>query len=100
MPDATTLLKFYRLPEQHDLSSTMLSEINALLTERGLLMRQGTVVNATSIAMPSPTKIDADKRDDITGTQAEGPLRKEIDWRIAMKRGQLRAMREGPLSGP
>ena len=36
-----------------------------------------------------------DKRDEITSAQAEGKL-KDIDWRIAMKRGQLQAMPEGP----
>ena len=35
-----------------------------------------------------------DKRDEITGAQAEGKLR-DIDWRIAMKRGQIQAMPEG-----
>ena len=37
-----------------------------------------------------------EKRDEITDAQAEGRLRKDIDWRIAMKRGQLQAMSEGP----
>jgi IS5 family transposase len=37
-----------------------------------------------------------EKRDEITEAQAEGRLRKDIDWRIAMKRGQLQAMPEGP----
>ena len=47
VPDATTLLKFRRLLEQHDLTAAILAEVNAHLTERGLLMRQGTVVDAT-----------------------------------------------------
>ena len=37
-----------------------------------------------------------EKRDEITDAQAEGRLRKDIDWRIAMKWGQLQAMPEGP----
>ena len=37
-----------------------------------------------------------DKRDEVTDAQAAGRLRKDIDWRIAMKRGQLKAMPEGP----
>ena len=36
-----------------------------------------------------------DKREEITSAQAEGRP-KDIDWRIAMKRGQLKAMPEGP----
>jgi IS5 family transposase len=55
LPDATTLLKFRRLLEQHELTQAMLSEVNAHLGERGLLMRQGTVVDATIIAAPSST---------------------------------------------
>ena len=165
VPDATTLLKFRRLLEQHDLTAAILAEVNAHLSERGLLMRQGTVVDATIIAAPSSTKnkdgkrdpemhqtkkgnqwhfgmkmhigVDAEsglihsvvctsanesdvaharellhgqesqvhgdsgytgleKRDEIEAAQDEGRLGKDIDWRIAMKRGQLQAMPEGP----
>lgn len=42
VPDATTLLKFRRLLEQHELTTSILAEVNAHLSERGLLMRQGT----------------------------------------------------------
>jgi hypothetical protein len=37
-----------------------------------------------------------DKREEITRAQANGRLRKDTDWRIAMKRGQLKAMPDGP----
>ena len=63
VPDATTLLKFRRLLEQHDLTAAILAEVNAHLSERGLLMRQGTVVDATIIAAPSSTKNEDGKRD-------------------------------------
>jgi transposase, IS5 family len=63
VPDATTLLKFRRLLEQHDLTVAILAEVNAHLSERGLLMRQGTVVDATIIAAPSSTKNEDGKRD-------------------------------------
>jgi IS5 family transposase len=39
---------------------------------------------------------DLDERDEIKAARAEGLLRKDIDWRIAMKRGQPQAMPEGP----
>jgi IS5 family transposase len=166
VPDATTLLKFRRLLEQHDLTAAILGEVNAHLTERGLLMRQGTVVDATIIAAPSSTKnhdgerdpemhqvkkgeqwhfgmkmhigVDADsglihsvqttaanesdvahahavlhgqeevvhgdagytglgKREEVTQAQRDGRLRKRVKWKIAMKRGKLQAMPEGPL---
>ena len=78
VPDATTLLKFRRLLEQHDLTSAILSEVNAHLTERGLLMRQGTVVDATIIAAPSSTKNQEGKRDpEMHQTQ------KGNQWRVS-----------------
>ena len=53
MPDATTLLKFRHLLEEHDLTQQLFSEVSALLSERKLLMREGTIVDATIIAAPS-----------------------------------------------
>jgi IS5 family transposase len=165
VPDATTLLKFRRLLERHDLTAAILAEVNAHLSERGLLMRQGTVVDATIIAAPSSTKnedgkrdpemhqtqkgnqwhfgmkmhsgVDAqsglihsvvctaaneadvahghellhgqesavhgdsgytglDKRDEVKAAQKDGRLGQDIEWRIAMKRAQLKAMPAGP----
>ena len=52
MPDATTLLKFRRLLLEHDLTPALFEEINAHLAERGLLMRAGTIVDATIISAP------------------------------------------------
>jgi transposase, IS5 family len=159
VPDATTLLKFRRLLEQHDLTAANLPEVNAHLGERGLLMRQSAVMDATIIAAPSATKnedgkrdpemhqakkgnrwhfgmtmhtgVDAqsglihsvvctaaneadvarghesafhgdsgctglDKRAEVKAAQDEGQLGRKIDWHVAMKRGQLKAMPEGP----
>lgn len=48
VPDATTLPKFRRLLEEYELGAAILAEVNAHLTERGLLMRQGTVMDATN----------------------------------------------------
>jgi len=56
VPDATTLLKFRRLLLANDLTKTLFDEINAHLAEKGLLMRSGTIVDATIIAAPSSTK--------------------------------------------
>jgi transposase, IS5 family len=63
VPDATTLLKFRRLLEQHELTKAMFEEVNALLAKRGLLMREGTLVDATIIAAPSSTKNKEKQRD-------------------------------------
>ena len=56
VPDATTLLKFRHLLEQHALTKQLLDEVNAFLEERGMLMREGTIVDATLIAAPPSTK--------------------------------------------
>lgn len=53
VPDATTLMGFRHLLEAHDLTKAMLVEVNVMLMERGLLMTQGTLVDATLIAAPS-----------------------------------------------
>ena len=55
-PDATTLLKFRHLLEKHQLTESIFSVINAHLAERGLFMREGTIVDATLIAASSSTK--------------------------------------------
>ena len=62
-PDATTLLKFRRLLEVHQLTESIFSAINAHLAEQGLLLRAGTIVDATIIAAPSSTKNQDGKRD-------------------------------------
>ena len=47
VPDATTLLKFRRRLETHDLCKGLFAAINTDLTARGLLLREGTLVDAT-----------------------------------------------------
>src|SRR3954453_6593956 len=56
IPDATTVLHFRHWLERHELTKGLFDEVGALLEERGLLMRQGTIVDATIIAAPSSTK--------------------------------------------
>ena len=63
VPDATTLLKFRRLLETHDLCQGLFRAINADLSARGLLLREGTLVDATLIAAPPSTKNREKKRD-------------------------------------
>ena len=56
VPDATTLLKFRHLLERHDLGRCIFAEVGALLEEKMLLMREGTLIDATIIAAPCSTK--------------------------------------------
>ncbi len=63
IPDETTILKFRCFLEQHGLAVKILEAVNAHLTAKGLLLRQGTIVDATIIQAPSSTK-NADKQRD------------------------------------
>ncbi len=49
VPDETTILNFRRLLETHDLAPAILATVNAHLSDKGLLLRQGTIVDATII---------------------------------------------------
>ncbi|MBB5370434.1 IS5 family transposase [Janthinobacterium sp. K2Li3] len=55
-PDATTLLKFHHLLEANGLTRQIFDTINGHLAEKGLMMREGTIVDATLIAAPPSTK--------------------------------------------
>ncbi|RFU89094.1 IS5 family transposase [Citrobacter gillenii] len=55
-PDTTTLLHFRHLLEKHNLTEGLFAAINAHLAEKGLILREGTIVDATLIAAPSSTK--------------------------------------------
>jgi len=63
VPDETTILRFRHLLEEKNLSQRMLELINRILTQRGLMLRSGTVVDATLIAAPSSTKNASRSRD-------------------------------------
>lgn len=63
IPDETSILNFRRLLEKHKLTERLLSEINAHLSERGLIVGKGTIVDATIIDAPSSTKNEKNKRD-------------------------------------
>ena len=63
IPDETTILNFRRLLEKHELAAGILAVINGYLADRGLSLRQGTIVDATLINAPSSTKNKDGKRD-------------------------------------
>jgi transposase, IS5 family len=63
LPDETTILNFRHLLEQHDLTARLLTTINGLLKERGLLVSKGTMVDATIIHAAPSTKNAAGARD-------------------------------------
>ncbi len=63
LPDESTILRFRHLLEQHDLGLQIMGAVNATMASNGLLLKAGTVVDATFIAPPSSTKNDSGERD-------------------------------------
>jgi IS5 family transposase len=80
VPEATTLLKFCRLLLANDLTRALFDEINAHLAQQGLLMRAGTIVDATIIAAPSSTKNEGKQRDPEMHQAKKGN-----QWHIGVK---------------
>lgn len=79
-PDATTLLKFRHLLEAHHLTESIFNAINAHLAERGLFLREGTIVDATLISAPPSTKNREGKRDSEMHQTKKGK-----QWHFGMK---------------
>jgi len=80
LPDETTILRFRHLLEKHDLAADMLRVVNDILQAKGLLMKKGTVVDATLIAAPSSTKNAGRERD-----PEMKQTRKGNQWYFGMK---------------
>jgi IS5 family transposase len=80
VPDATTLLKFRHWLERHELTRVLFEEVGTVLEGRGLLMRQGTIVDATIIAAPPSTKNKSKARDPEMHQTKKGN-----QWHFGMK---------------
>lgn len=63
LPDETTILNFRRLLERHELTAKLMNTINDVLEARGLLLKGGTMVDATIIHAAPSTKNKAKTRD-------------------------------------
>ena len=79
-PDATTLLKFRRLLEENNLTERIFTAINTVLAAKGLLLKEGTVVDATIIEAPSSTKNKNGTRDSEMHQTKKGN-----QWHFGMK---------------
>src|SRR5260370_12224027 len=75
VPDESTILRFRHLLEQHGLTHAIFDAVADLLEERRLLLRSGTIVDATIIAAPSSTKNASASRDPEMKPTPEGPNR-------------------------
>ncbi|CAH2905010.1 MAG: Mobile element protein, partial [uncultured Paraburkholderia sp.] len=63
LPDESTILRFRHLLETHGLAAQMLTVVNEILSEKGLMLKAGSAVDATLISAPSSTKNGSGKRD-------------------------------------
>jgi transposase, IS5 family len=107
LPDESTILRFRHLLEEHQLGQQILATVNARLIDRGLMLKTGTVVDATLIAAANAHDITqahallhgneevvfadsgyrgVEKREEIQD------LHPDVDWEIAMMPGQRKVM--------
>jgi IS5 family transposase len=100
VPDETTILRFRHLLEEHRLTEAIFAEVRTLLEERGLLLKSGTIVDATIINAPSSTKNEAKERD-----PEMHQTRKGKNWYFGMKihvgtskRGLVHSLATGPAN--
>ncbi len=80
LPDESTILRFRHRLEKHKLTEQILATVNELLTHRGLLLKTGTVVDATLIAAPTSTKNKDKARDPDMNSSKKGN-----QWYFGMK---------------
>ena len=80
LPDESTILRFRHRLDKHKLAEQILATVNELLIQRGLLLKAGTVVDATLIAAPTSTKNKDKARDPDMHSSKKGN-----QWYFGMK---------------
>ena len=80
IPDETTILNFRHLLEKHSLGTKLFAEINKHLDEQGLVLKEGTIVDASIIAAPTSTKNQSGSRD-----PEMHQVKKGNEWHFGMK---------------
>jgi transposase, IS5 family len=81
IPDETTILNFRHLLEKHQLTQKIFAEVRQLLEEKKLLLRSGTIVDATIISAPSSTKNASKSRD----PEMRQGKKNNREWKFGMK---------------
>ena len=72
VPDGDTIGRFRNLLIEHDLQKKIFDEVVRLLTERGLILKKGTIVDSTFIEAPSSTKNQKKERDPEAHSSKKG----------------------------
>ena len=81
VPDETTILRFRHLLEQHKLTEQIFALVRGLLEQKRLLLKSGTIVDATIIDAPPSTKNEAKARD----PEMKQGKRNKREWHFGMK---------------
>lgn len=63
LPDESTILRFRHLLEAHGLAVQMFALVNEILIDKGLMLKAGSVADATLISAPTSTKNVSGTRD-------------------------------------
>jgi IS5 family transposase len=81
VPDETTILRFRHLLEQHKLTEQIFALVRGLLESKRLMLKSGTIVDATIIDAPPSTKNEAKARD----PEMKQGKKNEREWHFGMK---------------
>jgi len=81
VPDESTILRFRHLLEQHKLTEQIFGMVRSLLEQKRLLLKSGTIVDATIIDAPPSTKNEAKARD----PEMKQGRKNDREWRFGMK---------------
>ena len=80
VPDETTICKFGHFLEAHGLTEALFEQTRRYLSDRGLIVSEGSIVDATIIHAPSSTKNKDRKRDPEMASTKKGNA-----WHFGMK---------------
>jgi IS5 family transposase len=101
IPDETTILNFRHLLEKHKLTQKMFAEVRQLLEDKKLLLKSGTIVDATIISAPTSTKNATKSRD----PEMRHGKKNKREWSFGMKvhigatkRGLVHSVVTGPAN--
>jgi IS5 family transposase len=100
VPDERSILRLRHLLEKHRLTEQLFAEVRQLLEEKKLLLKSGTIVDATIIAAPPSTKNAAQERDPETKQTRKG---KHLHFGMKVdvgtdRRGLVHSVVTGPAS--
>jgi IS5 family transposase len=101
IPDETTILNFRHLLERHELTEQIFAEVRALLEDKKLLLKSGTIVDATIISAPSSTKNATGSRDPEMHQGKKNKKHWEFGMKVHVgtsKQGLVHSLTTGPAN--